>query len=197
MKVFIFLMCFLSTPLLAENLIVGDSVFALTKAVPRYLSRHDVDFEMRAKVGAKIEEIAVFYKRHVTLVGVPETVIMNGGGNNVIRGNIKNCVRQSSKCDLVLENTLNAIYSLWQQMHNDGVKKIIYVGVHYLDKPFKNLNPIVDKAMDSINIYHKKMNVRFVDTRRTFEKPGLLLFDGIHPNQAGSEEIAKLILNQL
>ena len=192
MKIFIlFLFLMIMSPTKANTLIIGDSIFALTKDVPNNLRDAGYSFEMRAQVGAKIEQIAKQYEQYKEEYGVPAIVIMDGGGNNIIRGRLLQCLRQEQKCFVEVERVAKFSNDFRYQLLEDGVEKIILVGVHYFHGWRKSLNSVVDYAMDRVTCNDSCI---LVDIREPFKEEGLLLFDGIHPNAKGSKIISDMIL---
>jgi len=178
----------------SNTLIIGDSIFALTRDVPNNLRDAGYEFEMRAQVGAKIEQIAKQYIMYKEEYGVPATVIMDGGGNNVLRGMLLECLRGEQKCLVEVERVAKFSNDFRDQLLEDGVEKIILVGIHYFHGWREPLNKIVDYAMERIDCNDSCV---FIDIREPFKDEGLLLFDGIHPNAKGSKIISDQILLEL
>ena len=175
----------------SNTLIIGDSIFALTKDVPNNIRSAGYEFDMRAQAGAKIEQIAKQYSQYKSVHGVPSIVIMDGGGNNILRGKLLECIRKNDKCFLEVERIANFSNDFRDQLINDGVKKIILVGIHYFHGWKARLNTIVDYAMDRVICDDYCI---LVDIREPFKEKGLLMMDGIHPNAKGSKIISDLIL---
>ena len=195
MKIFIlFFFVIFMTETNAKTLIIGDSIFALTRDVPNNLEAAGLEFEIRAQVGAKIEQIAKQYMMYKEKYGVPSIVIMDGGGNNILRGMLLECVRGEPKCFVEVERVAKFSNDFRDQLLEDGVEKIILVGIHYFHGWREPLNKIVDYAMDRIECDD---SCAVVDIREPFKEDGLLLFDGIHPNAKGSKIISDLILLEL
>jgi len=196
MKIFI-LLFFLVMPMIevkADTLIVGDSIFALTGDVPDNLKAAGLDFEIRAQVGAKIEQIALQYQTYKEENGVPSLIIMDGGGNNILRGAFLECLRGTQKCYEIIDEIYTMKRQITDEMKADGVEKIIYVGIHYLHGWRSPLNIPIDYAMDRFKINDV---TTLIDIREPFKEEGLLLVDGLHPNAKGSKIISDLILLEL
>ena len=203
MRFFLLLFTLLYLPLdhaMAKTLMIGDSIFALTKAVPDYLEKSGLQLDNVSVSSAKIGEIADQYVGYIEENPVPDTVIFNGGGNDIILGNLRNCLKRNQACDIVLNHTIKTGAQMLDLMHEDGVEHVVFVGIHYLSAPFDKLNPVVDVGMEQARAVCDSSLVRcsFVDTR-DFIKPnsGLLFLDGLHPNERGSRLIADAILEQL
>jgi hypothetical protein len=181
----------------ADTLMIGDSIFALTEEVPDFLLEAGLDFELRAKSGSKMEIIAQQYRDYKKDTGIPETVIMDGGGNNVLQDHYIECVKQSDLCDKAIDKIFGTGQALLEEMKEDGVKKIVYVGIHYFKKWNAGLNPTVDKGTELAKTICQPELCWFIDLRPHFDRPGLLLKDDIHPNTEGSRIIADLILGEI
>lgn len=195
MKIFIlFLFLMIMTPANAKTLIIGDSIFALTRDVPNNLRDAGYDFEMRAQVGAKIEQIAKQYIMYKEENGVPSLIIMDGGGNDILRGALLDCLRGTPKCYEIIDEIYTMKRQITNEMKADGVEKILYVGIHYLHGWRSPLNIPIDYAMDRFKINDI---TTLIDIREPFKEEGLLLVDGIHPNAKGSKIISDLLLLEL
>ena len=127
MRLFI-LLFFLVMPMIeakADTLIVGDSIFALTGDVPDNLKSAGLDFEIRAQVGAKIEQIALQYQTYKEENGVPSLIIMDGGGNNILRGAFLDCLRGTPKCYEIIDEIYNMKRQITDEMKADGVMRVV------------------------------------------------------------------------
>jgi lysophospholipase L1-like esterase len=194
-------MAFLATSSHAQTVIIGDSIFALTKRVPKHLKENGVDFDLRAQTGAKLERIVEQYREYKSAHGVPKMVIMDGGGNNILRGHLENCRKRNKKCNDEIGNTLKILYEFWGELSEEGVESIVHVGLHYLSDKYRIYDPLIDEIMDEVKTICSFVptDCKFVDPRPAFRgrENDLLIFDGIHPNKKGSIIIADLILEAL
>jgi hypothetical protein len=186
---------------MGNTLMIGDSIFALTEKIPNNLKRAGLKFDMRAVSMAKIEDIAQQYRRYRDEIGVPEMVIMNGGGNNILTNKevLKHCLANDEACVNYLRKINQVGHELWLEMQSDGVERVIYVGIHYL-LSVPRLNPIIDIGMDEVEQICAISPFRcdFVDVRPQFkDRTDLYLIDGIHVNDAGSKIISNSILEIL
>ena len=186
---FLFLICMNEAK--SNTVIIGDSIFALTRDVPNNLRDAGYNFEMRAQVGAKIEQIKKQYIMYKEEFGVPATVIMDGGGNNILKGMLIECLRGEEKCFIEVERIAKFSNDFRKQLLEDGVEKIILVGIHYFHGWRARLNAVVDYAMVRIDCTGACI---LVDVREPFKDDGLLMIDGIHPNEKGSKIISDGIL---
>jgi hypothetical protein len=184
---------------MGNTLMIGDSIFALTEKVPDNLRRAGLKFDFRAVSMAKIEDIAQQYRNYRDEIGVPEMVIMNGGGNNILtnREVLKHCLANDEVCVNYLREVNQVGQELWLEMQSDGVERVIYLGIHYLLSLHK-LNPIIDIGMDEVAQMCAISPFRcdFVDVRPQFKnRTDLYLLDGVHVNDLGSQIISNSILD--
>jgi lysophospholipase L1-like esterase len=190
----IFMMMLIMPVAQAKTLIVGDSIFALTKEVPNNLRQAGLEFDLRAQAGAKLEKIDKQYELYKEEQGVPSLIIMDGGATDLNMGAFFACLRGLPKCYNKIDEVGKNKKILIDKMKDDGVDRIIFVGVHYLQGWRTPLNTPIDYAMDRFEVNDI---TTFVDIREPFRRKGLILLDGIHPNAAGSKIISDLILSSL
>jgi lysophospholipase L1-like esterase len=186
----------MATTLQAKTLMIGDSIFDLTKEVPTFLEQDGLVLDNLAVSSSMMEAIAQQYRTYKKEKGIPELVIMDGGGNDILLNHYADCVKDNATCNAALEKIYATGTELLNEMREDGVQKIIYVGIHYFQRWNKQLNPTVDKGMKKLQEICVEP-CTFIDLRPHFDRPGLLLFDDIHPNTKGSRIIADLILQAL
>jgi lysophospholipase L1-like esterase len=196
----LFILIFISGGAMADTLMIGDSIFALTKKIPNNLENAGIKFVLRAESMAKVDEITQQYRAYRDEIGVPEIVIMNGGGNDII-GNedmIGDCYKRTQRCiDYVHEINRKGSEAILE-MHSDGVARIVYVGIHYLNYFATPLNPLVDIGMDEFKQICDLAPIRcdFVDPRPSFKgATDLHVKDGIHLNDKGAKVISDLIID--
>lgn len=190
----------------ANKLIIGDSIFALSG---------DIEEDLESALGESINSAA---RSGCQMIGgnaicssrfaVPNqyananktgirTVIMNGGGNDFLIGN--RCpeltVEACREDVLAIEETISNLVS---RMHSDGITKVVFLG-YYFAPGAAELKPINDFNMDLKAATYPSQGIIFVDSRASFagRESQLLISDGIHPNAAGSQVLANLILPNL
>jgi hypothetical protein len=130
-----------------------------------------------------------------------KTVVMDGGGNDILVGNRSCITRQappeSQSCVNTINNAANAARQLLAKMAADGVEDVVYFFYPYLpgggiggDKEItrKTLDyamPMVRETCESA-----PLNCVFVDTRGLFgDTPGDFQ-DGVHPTVANIQKIS-------
>jgi lysophospholipase L1-like esterase len=125
------------------------------------------------------------------------TVIMTGGGNDILIGNsscLNNPPPANQSCVDTVAKAVAAADAMFTQMQADGVKSVIYYFYPHttLLQSAANVDyafPVVKAGCDK---YKGPMTCYFVDTRPPFE--GMNWFsDGIHPTDPGQQAIATLI----
>jgi hypothetical protein len=124
-----------------------------------------------------------------------KTVVMTGGGNDVIQGSStlqSSCQSGGDECKQKLLSIGQALDKLWTQMATDGVADIVYI--RYTDAT-GTLDPSLqgDKGFPPPTICTSgKVRCHSVLTSDIVAKADLAA-DGIHPLQAANEKIAKRI----
>jgi lysophospholipase L1-like esterase len=187
---------FFAMPALGNSIIIGDSIFALTKAVPNNLKKEGYEFTLLAKSGALTDEIAEQYERYVEEYGVPDTVLYNGGGNDILFKSYGACYKHSDSCYRYVDSIIRKGLDLVKKMQEDGVRQVIYVGLHYLGPMHTRLNKIIDYGMDTVAVEASTLHIKFIDIREPFShkwNERLWLLDDVHPNIVGSKIISDRI----
>jgi hypothetical protein len=70
---------------------------------------------------------------------VPMTVIMDGGGNDVLSV-LDDCLAFNNRCRQKIDKALDIAENLLKQMDKDGVAHVIYMGPFYLPGLKKAVN---------------------------------------------------------
>lgn len=184
----------------ASTLIIGDSIFALTGEVPKNLKEAGLDFRMGAKSGARMKGIIRQYISYREEYGAPSLVIFNGGGNDILIDGIRDCAARNPRCDDLVHGVVVDTARLISIMHDDGVERAIYLGIHLLRGPLTPLNPIINTSMDETPamLNAAPLEIDFVDPRPLFKgRKNLHMVDMVHPNARGSKIISDLILEAI
>lgn len=130
------------------------------------------------------------------------TVIMTGGGNDVLIGDASTCLQNpppNETCVERIDDVLDAASNLLQTMADSGVENVVYFFYPHL--PDGGLvggakNEVLDYAAPLVQSLCEDapLNCVFVDTRPAFEgHPEYFQGDGIHPNGAGSVALANAV----
>lgn len=130
-----------------------------------------------------------------------KTVIMDGGGNDVLVGN-RSCIDTEAppanqSCVTTVNNAVSAAKTLLAKMANDGVEDVVYFFYPHLPggdlggkKELENATvdyaiPLVKGACDEA-----PLNCVFVDTRGLFGDAVTDFQDGVHPTVENNNKIA-------
>ena len=181
-----------------DTIILGDSIFALSGEIERELERLSaIQITSYAQNGAVMSGIVNQYKTSRSK-GIPRTVIMNGGGNDVL-GNISNCRALNQDCIEGIENAITQAVDLAAEMEADGVENIVYLGYYYTTFLGSGLDDAIDYAMAQVPQICGSTNLRceIVDTRIIMAGSGNRIFDGIHPSDRGSRKMANLLWERI
>lgn len=199
----------------SEVVLIGDSYFDATRVA--------LDLYVHARLAGSLgpmEEYREYYQGGTQMSNgqipaqydaaknddpVINTVIMTGGGNDVLIGSANNCLQnppeEDAGCRSALDNVFNAAEGLISAMAADGVENVIYFFYPHLpdggfvsgakNETLDYAYPIVRDLCESA----EGTNCIFVDTRDAFEghQNEYFLDDGIHPNDAGAQVIADLL----
>ncbi|SMF04632.1 SGNH/GDSL hydrolase family protein [Pseudobacteriovorax antillogorgiicola] len=179
---------------LGDTIILGDSIFALNGEIERRLERNSGQrITSYARNGAEMDDVVQQYYR-ARARGIPQTVIMNGGGNDVL-GNITSCRFLNSRCVNAIEGAIDQGVDLIQLMEDDGVERIVYLGYYYTKFIGGGLDNAIDYAMARIPQICGATNLPcdVVETRRLMNGFGNRIIDGIHPTFRGSRKMADAI----
>ncbi|MET0339793.1 MAG: hypothetical protein ABW252_02280 [Polyangiales bacterium] len=129
-----------------------------------------------------------------------KTIIMTGGGNDVIQtpGMQADCKRSGNNCATLLKKIGTELVGMWEKMGAAGVQDVLYVGYSEsagdagpsAPTPLKNGIAELCAAQTSIRCH-------ILDTTPLVPEFGGLAIDGIHPVAAANDRIAKAIVAKL
>jgi len=125
--------------------------------------------------------------------GVVKTVIMTGGGNDIIQvpGLRADCTAMGEMCAMVVGQILDRITQLWQEMATDGVQDVVYV--QYSNPEGNN----VDFALASGDGLAKRCTEAPSPLRcHRVETLDIVMGDipdGIHPSAAAYDRIGEAV----
>jgi hypothetical protein len=189
---------------------LGDSIFALSGRETRALEDLSGDTYRTYYIsGAQMEggPIKTIPKQYEDAIadGPIRTVILDGGGNDVLIGGLVKCSvayggELRDQCDAIIDKTLASFETLFRQMIADGVENIIYQGYYYVRN--KWLWQVTDELQDMGDVLVAEMAAEYPDVKFVFIDPRLhfdqgdtsyLILDGIHPTRAASETLANLV----
>jgi hypothetical protein len=190
----------------SKTIMIGDSYLALSGDVTRFLQQYSGQTyrtyyvsgtQMVGGAAPNIPDQA----RQAYAEGPVQTIIMTGGGNDVLIGDATcRTDPNGTTCRATVDNTLTASQALMQEAANMGVKEVVYFFYPHLPGSLlapATLNQVLDYAAPLAQDACESATVldcSFIDTRQPFEgHPEYIGLDGIHPTAAGSEVIAQLV----
>ncbi len=132
-----------------------------------------------------------------------QTIIMDGGGNDIIAsiesifaGCLDPGARQNPTCTGIIQGAMNMVRQLASDAKSRGVHDVVYF--LYPHVPIGG-DEILDYSVEeakkmAAEVSTSTFRVHLIDTRAAFEgHPEYFGLDPVHANDAGGEEIAKLI----
>lgn len=182
----------------SEVLVIGDSFLALSRDIVKKLEQNaknegvldssdkfrDNSVSGTLLSGGMSPNIPTQYQNGVN-AGAVKYVIMDGGGNDCLMGNVDSAVA--------------AARTLFGQMGKSGTVKVFYL---FYPDPVGNLAGSLKPKLDTLRPQIQSIVTSstapkgyFLDLRPTFEGKysSYILSDGIHPTQAGSYAAADAI----
>lgn len=173
--------------------IFGDSLLADNTPVQAHLAAlaPNATIENHARIGAGmrdgwVESIPSIYHNFRTTPPAT-TILLDGGGNDV------NAVRQeclgamTPACTDTIDAVAGLVQELVQQMRDDGVRHVMYVGFFYL----KGFEKAADYGDELVKTFcQPSANCFFVELRNLTVEVG---WDGMHPTPASYHDIASRI----
>jgi lysophospholipase L1-like esterase len=120
-----------------------------------------------------------------------KTVIMTGGGNDILLGNVLCTVAWSESCNQTVRDVAAALAEMRMEMADAGVEDVVIVGYGY------PTNEVVKPGLDLARELTTEM-CKATDTPRCHsidpveEIAGKLIFDGIHPTPEGYDILGQM-----
>lgn len=195
---------------------IGDSIFALSGELQDFLESYAGETFRRytisgAELKGGIVATDIYGQYNIAKRDNPniETIVMDGGGNDILIPSIAlfdpyNCKTQwyqfgrlSSTCKNFIDDIYVDAVNLLNKMNADGVDNVIYLGYYYT----KNGLFLLDSMEEAVDYGDMRLaqacrysaaNCKFVDPRSSINDSNII-FDGIHPNTEGSRKLANLI----
>lgn len=190
-----------------KTIVIGDSYIALSGDIPRFLQQYSGQtyrlhaVSGTAMVGGLPPSIPDQY-RLALAQGAVETIVMDGGGNDVLLGDIT-ChttgpagPMEGSGCAQTIQRAVQGARDLLNEAAANGVREVVYFLYPHLIGLNADLNPSLDYAIPLFEqaCAEVDLDCKLVDTRAAFEgHPEYLGIDGIHPTAFGSEVIAQMV----
>jgi len=194
-----------------EIITVGDSIFDKSGELQVFLEQHAGQTFRRYTQGgsylassAGSTPIVQQYADAKADDANIETVVMNGGGNDIMvpaalvdtykcrtpwyRPNL------SDQCKSYIDELYIDTVNLLNTMAADGVSDVVYLGYYHPKGLFSNLAKAVDygnlRIQDACT--NSVVNCTFIESRSTIT-PNEIIADGLHPTTTGSQKLADLI----
>ncbi|MEQ9362595.1 MAG: hypothetical protein RIF32_00040 [Leptospirales bacterium] len=174
--------------------IIGDSIFALSGEEKLQIARNAREnYRGYAASGAQMSGIADQYTR-ARRAGSVRTVVMDGGGNNVLLGGQSACTASSPsqvgrECLRILQEAWDTGAVLLNRMWRDGVQDVVWQGYYELPGSNARLNSALAVGVEGLRdiCEDAPADCTFVDLTRVFRgESGTVSFDNIHPTTKGS-----------
>ncbi len=195
-----------------EIVTVGDSIYDLSGEIQLFLEQKaGQTFRNYTQSGAKLTggalatAVNVQYSDAKATDANITTMVMNGGGNDILLPAILSfdpygCKTTwyrktiSAKCKGLIEDVYVTGVNLLNEMDNDGISNIIYLGYYKTTGKRENLVSAVEYGVDRLAdaCANSTANCTFVESRATMLSSDVL-DDGIHPTTTGSQKLADLI----
>jgi lysophospholipase L1-like esterase len=124
-----------------------------------------------------------------------KTVVMTGGGNDIIQdaATEADCASGGAMCTARLEAIGKALDDMWKQMSKDGVQDVVHVMYSKsAGKPIKDREANNQKLAEQCANVPPPLRCHLLNTDALIG-PGDMRSDGIHPNDAGYDKIGKAV----
>ncbi|MCR9141613.1 MAG: SGNH/GDSL hydrolase family protein [bacterium] len=177
-----------------QLVIIGDSIFALNGEEKLQIARNAGENSRGyATSGAQMSGISDQYTR-AKREGSVRTIIMDGGGNNVLQGGQDACAANSpsqvgAECLAILQTAWDIGAVLLNRMWRDGVQDVVWQGYYELPGSNARLNAALAVGVEGLRdiCEDAPADCTFVDLTTVFRgQSGTVIFDNIHPTTKGS-----------
>lgn len=128
---------------------------------------------------------------------VIKTVVMTGGGNDIIQDSAiqSDCTTGGDLCKAQLEKIGKSLSDLWAQMSKDGVQDVIQVNYSSsAGDPIKDREANTKALVDSCAAVPPPLRCHVLNTDALITKSDLRS-DGIHPTDEGYDRIGKAVFD--
>lgn len=195
---------------------IGDSIFALSGKLQDFLEDYAGEtFRRYTLSGAELKggiiatDVVTQYEIAKNDNPNIETVVMDGGGNDILIPAITlfdpyDCKTQwyewgrlSRSCKRFIDDIYVDAVNFLNKMDSEGVDHVVYLGYYYT----KNALLLLDSMEEAVDYGDMRLsqacayssaNCTFVDPRSTIRDSDIII-DGIHPTTSGSRKLANLI----
>ena len=186
-----------------KTAMIGDSYLALSGNITKWLQQssgqtYRAYYVSGTQMVGGIPPNIPDQGRAAIAAAPTQTFIMDGGGNDVLLGDLSCWITGAtpgSACEATVLNVLAAAGDLLDEVAGKGVEEVIYF--FYPRIPNQMLAQVVDYAAPKVKDLLESetaLDATFIDTRDAFDgHPEYIEADGIHPTDAGAKVIAGLI----
>ena len=179
-----------------STIMIGDSLFANDLIKNQLEEWGNTQIDNLALIGSQfhegwIESIPSQYFNYIKSNSIPDTIIMNGGGNDILSRKT-DCISFNKNCIKRINEITSILDLFFKKINNDGVLNVIYLGPYYLQKLEKTINYGTDKISEICQ--KAELNCNFVDIRN---KTIPLSIDNLHPNDDGYILLADELWNEI
>lgn len=188
---------FYSQILIADYLMVGDSVFTHRNQEIKRLIESDQKITIKnyAREGLWFNEIVNQYEK--ANPGPGDILIMDGGGDDIF-GNAGNCrYNPNDACIKTVQNIINKLNAVISRLKASGTRLIFLAPYYTQGWNGQGYEKIIDYAIEKASPLCKPTeNCFFIDPRA--DMTGRVLeWDGIHPNSEGTKILSRLIIREI
>ena len=187
---------------------LGDSIFALSGEEEEVLAELSGE-TYRTYYVAGAQMVGGFVKPiekqfdDAMADGYVRTLILDGGGNDVLISANKTCSVSygddiSAECNAVVDSVLEKIEEMVLVAAEAGVENFVFQTYYYIK--FANLWQVTDVFLEGVDELVERldadlpdMKIVLVDPRDAFLDQPYIKFDGIHPTSAGSDVLGNLL----
>ncbi len=189
----------------SKSVMIGDSYLAWTGDITMFLEQYagqDITRTYYLSGAGMVKGINVTIPDQFSLMAVPagpiQTVLMTGGGNDVLIGD-PTCAMTGftpgSICEITVNDAIAASQRLMETSAAAGVQEVIYFFYPHINNP--SLNDVLDAVYPAAREAcedQQLIDCSFIDTRAGCGAlPAPIGPDGIHPSRSCSEVIAQLM----
>jgi hypothetical protein len=198
-----------------DVVIVGDSIYDLDGFIHSNLKTlSGKSYKDYSKSGDTVQYVTKQYNTAIAARPSIKTIIMDGGGNDILMDMYWSQACQSSgtissSCKAYIDGVLDGVETLWEDMNYDGVDNVFHLGYYYLKAGTlttllygkTKLNPAVKYADEQLTAACAVSPAEcwFIDPRADFigKESTYIKSDGIHPANPGAKVIATKIYSKM
>lgn len=181
--------------------VLGDSIFDLSGVIQKKLhSLAGKTYEDYSMSGAKIAGVVSQWQRAIGYNKYLKTIVMDGGGNDILIGNESTCgstVSLPAACEQLIDGAVDKAENVLDSMYLAGVGNVVYLGYYHVKGDKAKLNLAVDYGDQQISLAcgSSRAHCWFVDPRADFagKEATYIKSDNIHPTTTGSNVLAAKI----